>query len=245
MGIGGAIGGLGSLAGGIMGSGAQSSASQAQAQAAMQSAMMQYAMFQQTQQNLKPFIQGGADAFAELRARSPGLTQAFNPTMEQLSQTPGYQFTLDQGLKAAQNNAAAKGLSSSGPAMKAAIDYAGGLASTTYQQNFDNYWKNNQNIYNMLQGQSALGSNAATGQGTIAAQMGNNIGNALQNAGTAQAAGIIGSTNALTGGINNAIAWGNYAPQGGSSFFNNAGSYFNNLWNSGGGGGGVPIGGLY
>lgn len=232
MGIGSAIGGVASLAGGIMGSGAQSSASQAQAQAAMQSAMMQYAMFQQTQQNLKPFIQGGSDAFAELRARSPGLTQAFNPTMEQLSQTPGYQFTLEQGLRAAQNNAAAKGLSISGPAIRGAADYASGLASNTYQQNFDNYWKQNQNIYNMLQGQTAIGANAATGQGTIAAQMGNNIGNALQNGGNAQAAGIIGSNNALMGGINNAIAYGNYSPQGGNSFFQNMGNNLSNAWGS-------------
>lgn len=234
MGIGAAIGGIGSLASGIMGSGAQGQASQAQAQAAMMSAMMQMQMFQQTQANLKPFIQGGADAFGELRARSPELTQRFAPTMEQLAQTPGYQFTLEQGLRAAQNNAAARGLSVSGPAMKGAIDYATGLASTTYQQNFDNYWKQNSNIYNMLQSQSALGANAATGQGSIAAQVGNNIGNSLQNMGNAQAAGIIGSNNSLMSGINNAIGWGNFNQNGGPSFFQNMGNKIGNWWGNSG-----------
>ena len=50
-----------------------------------------------------------------------------------LQSTPGYQFTLDQGLKAAQNNATAQGLGVSGAAMKAASTYTSGLADQTYQ----------------------------------------------------------------------------------------------------------------
>lgn len=63
----------------------------------------------------------------------------FQPTMAQLSQTPGYQFTLQQGEQAVQNQYSAQGLGLSGAAMKAGANYAAGLASTTYQQQFNNY----------------------------------------------------------------------------------------------------------
>jgi hypothetical protein len=62
----------------------------------------------------------------------------WNPTMEGLAQTPGYQFTLDQGLRATQSSAAARGLGMSGAAMRGAADYAGGLASKTYDQQLKN-----------------------------------------------------------------------------------------------------------
>lgn len=62
----------------------------------------------------------------------------WNPTMEGLAATPGYQFTLDQGLKAVQSSAAARGLGMSGAAMRGAADYASGKASETYNQQLTN-----------------------------------------------------------------------------------------------------------
>ena len=41
------------------------------------------------------------------------MSAPFAPTMAQLASTPGYQFTLDQGLKATQNAYAAQGLAGS------------------------------------------------------------------------------------------------------------------------------------
>ena len=61
---------------------------------------------------------------------------AFNPinmTQAELEATPGYQFTRNQGLKAVQNSAAARGLGSSGMAQRGAAEYATGLADTTWQ----------------------------------------------------------------------------------------------------------------
>lgn len=63
----------------------------------------------------------------------------FQPTMAQLEQTPGYQFTLQQGELATQNQFGSQGLGLSGAAMKGGAQYAAGLASTTYQQQFNNY----------------------------------------------------------------------------------------------------------
>lgn len=245
MGIGAAVGGLASLGGGLLKSGAASSASGAQAQAAMMAAMLQMQMFQQTQANEAPFISAGKDAIGAVQAMTgtnPGgnpltapLTSRFMPTMEQLAATPGYQFTLDQGLKATQNSFAAKGLGTSGPALRGAADYASGLASQTYQQQFGNYWAQNRDIYNMLAGQGQLGANVAVGQGNQGIQVGANVGSNLISGGNAQANGILGSANALTGGINNAIGYGMMGagtPQG--SLFSQGGNWLTNAWNGGG-----------
>lgn len=108
-----------------------------------------------------------------------------------LEKTPGYQFTLGQGLESVQNGYAARGLGSSGAAMKGAANYAEGLAQNTYQGMFNNY-------LNLL----GVGANAAAGQGS------NLIGGA-----NAQAAGLVGASNSL-GNIpsymllNNAIGGG-------------------------------------
>ena len=54
-----------------------------------------------------------------------------------MRQTPGYQFTLAQGLKATQSAAAARGLGVSGSALKGAGTYATGLADKTYLDQFN------------------------------------------------------------------------------------------------------------
>lgn len=140
------------------------------------------------------------------------LLQPFNPTMEDLAKTPGYQFTLGQGLQAVQNSYAAQGLGSSGAAIKGAANYAEGLASTTYQQQFNNYWTQLMHQYDMLSGAVATGENAGVNLGNTTQATSSNLANLTTGAGAAQAGGIVGSANALnaglagvSGGINNAL----------------------------------------
>jgi hypothetical protein len=141
--------------------------------------------------------------------------------MAGLAATPGYQFTLQQGLNAVKNQASAQGLgpgvapgggtAMSGPEATAGANYAENLASTTYlqqfgvyNQQFQNYWGQLNNIYNMLQGVSTEGANTAAGTGQLGTTAGANIGNALQTGAAGSAAGQIGSANAL-GGIGTSI----------------------------------------
>lgn len=132
------------------------------------------------------------------------LANPFAPTQAQLQGTPGYQFTLGQGLKSVQNSYAAKGLGGSGAALKGAADYATGDANNTYNQQFQNYWNQNQSIYNMLTGQSQQGLSAAgvlAGVGTTAAgqQSANTIGMGQAQGAAANATGgaISGAANTL------------------------------------------------
>lgn len=86
-------------------------------------------------------------------------TGTFNPTgttttatpfsfdAKDLENTPGYQFSLQQGLKGVQNQMASQGLGLSGAQLKGAESFAQGLASTTYNQQLQNAMGiNNQNF---------------------------------------------------------------------------------------------------
>ena len=177
--------------------GAAALGANAQTSAAQAGIAAQQGMFNVTQQNLAPFQQGGVSALGNLQgltgAGSGGnpltapLTAPFQPTMQQLAATPGYQFTRQQGLEATQNSFAAQGLGSSGAAMKGAANYAEGLAGTTYQQQLQNYLTQNAQTYNMLYGQAGLGENAAAQVGNNATATGQGIAQNLTNAGQAQA----------------------------------------------------------
>ena len=149
-----------------------------------------------------------------------------------LEATPGYQFELAQGLQATQNSAAARGLGVSGAAMKGAADYATGLASKNYQQQFQDamaggqatqstanqfgnlstaalntnagYQGNLTNSYNKLLGITGMGESAATKTGDIGANSANAASSLSSSLGNAQGAAALGVGNALSSGINGA-----------------------------------------
>src|SRR5207342_3689915 len=145
-------------------------------------------------------------------------------TQAELEQTPGYQFTRDQGLKSIQSAAAARGLGVSGAAMKGAAEYSTGLANKTYsdqfnlaQKRFEDYVNLNQgqqgnltNQFNRLSGMATLGANAAAGLGTQGQLAARAEGTFLNQAGQLQGSGMIGATNALSGGLNNYLAYDAY-----------------------------------
>ncbi|HEY2418817.1 MAG TPA: hypothetical protein VGH84_12915, partial [Steroidobacteraceae bacterium] len=126
MGLGAAVIGAGALSAGasLIGSSQASSAAKDAANAQLQ-------MYQQTSANLLPYNALGQTAGANALALALGpqptqyLTQAAanmpgQMTQAQLEATPGYQFARDQGLKAVQSSAAARGLGVSGASLKGA-----------------------------------------------------------------------------------------------------------------------------
>lgn len=167
-----------------------------------------------TRNALDPYLQTGTVG-ANLAARLLGGPGG-NPAEMQaaLAQTPGYQFALTQGLKATQAGFAAKGLGSSGAALRGAADYTTGLASQTYGMIFNQAMAAentgeaaattlsgaNQDFMSLISGlqtgkSTVLGeSQAAAGSalGTSEASAGNILGSAQ--AGSAQTRGTALST---------------------------------------------------
>jgi hypothetical protein len=196
-----------------------SSAANAQKKAAQTAANTQLMMFNAMSKDLAPYRAIGGQASDYIGNNLQSLIAPINMDQASLEKTPGYQFTLKQGLKAVQNSAAARGLGVSGAAMKGASDYATGLANKTYLDQFNVANTNATNTWNRLFGTAGLGANAAAMTGQAGLTTGQGIGNNLMSAGNAQA------------GAN--MAMGNA----GANLFNGLGGYamYQSLKNPGGG----------
>jgi len=237
-----AIGGAGSIAGGLISAGGAKSAADAQLQG-----INEGLVFQQTQKNLlqgmlQPYMTQGQAGLDQLNANIGTLTKPFNPTMADLAATPGYQFTLNQGEQGVANAYSGQGLGAgvtggatamtpSGPGIKGATTYAENLASTTYQQQFQNYLGQNSQLFQMMMGQAGLGEQAAGTFGGVSQSATNAMSGLASAGGAATGAGIQSGANAIGQGITGATSGlSNFAllnSLGGGSLF------------GGGGGGGV------
>jgi len=132
------------------------------------------------------------------------LFAAFNP--QNLQNTPGYQFQLGQGIEALTNQDAAAGTYMGANTAKDLINYAEGLAGTTYNTAFAQDMSQKQNIYNMLSGntvlgqgatQSVVGNNSNAAQNIAGTQI--NAANTLANAGLSQSGQLTNNLTQLAG----------------------------------------------
>ena len=198
------------VVGGIATSSAASKAAKAQTQAANQANQTMSQQYAQTRQDLMPYQQAGQAALPYYNALL-GVGGDQTSALKTLQQTPGYQFTLSQGLKAAANSAAARGLGVSGAAFRGAENTAAQLANATYGDQV-----------NRLMGAAQLGENAAAQTGAYGTQTAANISNNLTGAGNAQAASSVASGNALSSlasSIPNALIYNKLFSGGGSGMY--------------------------
>lgn len=180
-------------------------AAKAQTEAVDKSNALIKNMYDTTRGDLSAYRDIGGQAASDLSERLPFLTSPIEMTQANLEKTPGYQFTKQQGLKATQNAAAARGLGVSGAALKGASAFATNLANTTYKDQFELENINRTNAFNRLKGVVDTGQQAAAATGgfgaTAATQMGaNTIGAGNAQAAAANASGAAISKAADTAG---------------------------------------------
>ncbi len=141
----------------------------------------------------QPYRDLGASAIPQLQ-NLLGLNGADQTAA--LRQTPGYQFSLNEGLTSTKNAAAASGLLNSGNTLEGLDRFATGLADSTYQQQLGNY----ENVV-------GLGQAAAAGQAANIGNASSTISNNLINQGNTQAGitanTIAGITRSIGQGSNN------------------------------------------
>jgi len=244
-----AIGGAAVLSAGA-GIYASSQAANAQKNAAAQSAAAQQAaadksiaaqreMFDLGRADLAPYREGGVTAQNQLMQMLGigGDTTAANYGkyakdfgMSDFTADPGYQFRLEQGMKALNASAAAKGMGQAGANIKGALDYGQNLGSQEYQNAFNRYQTNRTAQLAPLQNLYAGGQAAAAGSAANAQNTGSNMGNTYTAAGQGVAQAGVASGNAqATGYLNTSNAVTNALNQGMSSYT------MNNYLNRGGG----------
>lgn len=133
--------------------------------------------------------------------------------MRQFQSSPSYNFELQQGSQAIQDAGAGVTGALSGNTLKSLQGYGTGLAGQDfwnwYNAQNSQYWNqynaaaNRQGqVYNMFAGLSGQGLGAATQTGQFGQAAVSNIGNDIMSGAAASAAGTVGATNAITGGIN-------------------------------------------
>lgn len=110
--------------------------------------------------------------------------------------SPGYQFRLNEGSKAIQSSAAARGKLFSGDALKAVEGYSQGVASDEFARHVSGL----QSLAGV--GQSATGSTAAAGANSANVISASNT-NSANAVGSSYLLGARGVNNALQGGIGN------------------------------------------
>lgn len=261
--IGGIGSGIGSLISGNSKATAATNAANAQVAGAQNGLNTIQGMLPGQEANQQPYINGGQTSLAQIMQgfsngtfgspqQAPqyqgGAFQA--PTLQDAQNSPGYQFTAQQGSKGVLQGAAAAGGAISGGTLKALDSFNTGLADNTYQnvfnrsmgtynaglqqyqaqlQGYGAQLQGNQQAFGQLFGTSQLGEGAANSLNGTETQQGANIANLYNNQGNATAAGIIGSTNAAMGGMQAGISqFSNALGQNGSNL-----TSFGNLFGGG------------
>jgi hypothetical protein len=209
------------LAAGYLGSQAAKSAASKQADAARYAADLQMQQFETTNKQQAPVRAAGYGALNTLGSLGSGtygmydaegnptgtgigsgyFTQQYTPEEFAKGQDPGYQFRLAQGQEATNRMANMGGGMISGNALKGQEDYTQGAASQEFTNAFNRFQTGRTNIYNTLAGIAGLGQQSLNTTANAGATAAGNAGQAIQAAGAAQAGGIVGSANALGGGI--------------------------------------------
>lgn len=191
----------------VIGAGAQifgaSKAADTQSETAKQVAGMQQAQYQQTRQDLSPYRAIGEDAGGRLTSRLSELTTPISVNPQDFVGSDYYNFLEKQGQKGVTNSAAARGLASSGAALKGAAAFSKGLASTEWQNNFNMQQTNQKNAYDRLKALVDTGAGAATGTGVLGEKAAYNSGTALTGGANAQAASYNSMGNSVANLSNN------------------------------------------
>lgn len=157
---------VGDIATALIGKKSSDKALRAQTEAADNSNALLERMYNQTREDQTPYREASTSALAQIQnlLKSP----------DAITQDPGYKFGLDQGTRALNSGAAARGMTYSGAAGKALTRYGQDYAGTKLDQS-----------YNRLANIANLGQVAVNGQNNQ--QFANNTSNNLIGLGNARA----------------------------------------------------------
>lgn len=203
MAVGAALGG--SLVSGLFSSRQQTKAANAataaQTQASEASIAEQQRQFNEIQKILQPYVQGGTNAFGAQQALL-GLSgaEAQQKAINELQTSPQFTSLLQQGENAMLQNASATGGLRGGNTQQALMQYRPQLLNSLLE-----------NRFNQLGAISQQGLGAATQTGAFGQTASNNISNAYQQIGAANAGNALarGAANVgLANSVNNAIGQG-------------------------------------
>lgn len=194
----------GTLLSGYLGSQASDHAADAEIEAAKIASATQLGMYNQNREDLAPWRNVGGGAINKLGGLygigpdgKPLAQGAFGPDqIAEFERSPDYAFAVDQGQKAVDRSAAARGHLYSGAQMQANQKFGQGLGT----QNYNNY-------ANRLAALAGVGQSATTTTGEFGQNAANNIAQNQMAQGNARASGYLGGANSWANAINNGLSF--------------------------------------
>lgn len=146
-----------------------------------QASQVQREMYKQGRKDLAPYRNFGRSYLDNMQGHiASRRAKIARPTAHSVTSLPGYKFRLDEGLKALENSAIARGGVLSGNAIRDAIGYSQDYASQEYDNALDQYTRDvqvdegkYQNKFGQLMNLINLGYGAAGGSAGIAQNTGN------------------------------------------------------------------------
>lgn len=177
---------VGDIFSGLIDADSNRHAANQQADSVRDSNALQERMFNQTREDQTPYRQAGYGALQQIQ----NLLQ--NPNS--IAQQPGYQFGLDQGARALNSGAAARGMNYSGAQAKALTRYGQDYAGTKLNE-----------TYNRLSNLAGLGQVAVNGQNNQ--NYANNVGANTIGLGNAQAAATLRTGSGYANAANSLASW--------------------------------------
>jgi hypothetical protein len=164
----------------------------AQRASAAQANELQKNMYDRAMADMDPYAKAGTTSLSSL---------ADGSFMNNWQQDPGYQFRMNEGMKAINNASAARGMSNSGATMKALANYGQNQASNEYNNVYNRNYTNLSNLANM-------GFNASSNRSGYGQNYANSVGNNLIGVGNAAASNQLAQTqrmsNLIQGGMQGA-----------------------------------------
>lgn len=146
-------------------------------------------------------VEGIDQAIAQLQSQIDTGRSGAVPDYSAFFQSPGYQFRQDEGIRAIDRSASARGQLMSGGTLRELQRYGQGLASSE----FGNYANRLSALAGIGQTANQQGIYAGAAAGSQVGQSVANIGQSIMAGGTAQASGIIGANNAWQQGIGGVV----------------------------------------
>ena len=224
---------------------ASDAAAQAQLQASRESIAAQEKAFNKQVELQAPFREAGMKGQNELM-RLLGLSGDVNAkdygtlskqfTGQDMYKDPGYAFRLNEGIKALDRSAAARGGLLSGNQLRGVTQFGQDYATNEYQNAFNRYQAERSARLNPLQSLAGQAQSTANTLTNAAGNLGSSEAAALMAGGNAAAAGLIGAGNARASGyIGSANAISNALGQGVNYYGQQ--QMLNRMYPQGGGGG--------
>ena len=151
-------------------------------------------MYDQTREDQQPWRQVGVNALADLE--NPDFQRDF--TMSDFQADPGYQFRMNEAMKAIQGSAAAKGNLNSGATLKAITRFGQDYASNEFGNARNRFIEDRDKRFNRLATLAGIGQTATGQTANAGANYANQTSQNLTNMGNAIGAANIAQSNNMT-----------------------------------------------